>query len=249
MQNGIPGLLDTFGDGGFISCAIATNAQKVACGGLIDSDSFSRESYVETDGTQYIDLGYYAQSDTRFELDCAVVKPDSTNDLYIFGTHGGYKAGNFPFSMFVIKNSKGLGWNCEANKSSYLALTSTRITAERQKFVLDAYGNKVSVLAADGTTLHTGTIGTDHANAKSPYEIAIGSSRGKNGVPTDPIKLKIYTAASTRAEPSSTNSSRMSRTASQASGTPLTRFSRPRPTAGRTRLPSPAWASMAPRSG
>lgn len=194
VQNGIPGLLDTIGTGGFISAAVATNALNIGYGGLIDSDPFSCEAYVETDGTQYIDLGYYAQSDTRFELDCAVVKPDSTNDLYIFGTHGGYKAGNFPFSMFVKKNSTGLGWNCEANKSSYLALTSTRITAERQKFVLDGYRNEVSVLAADGTMLHTGTIDTDHANAKSPYEMAIGSSRGKNGVSTDPIKLKIYTA-------------------------------------------------------
>lgn len=200
VKNGIPGLLDTVGTGGFISCAIATNAQKVACGGLIDSDSFSREAYVETDGTQYIDLGYYAQSDTRFELDCAVVEPDNVvdpdnpEDLYIFGTHGGFKAGNFPFSMYVIKNSKGLGWNCQTNKSNYSTLTSTRITAERQKFVLDGYRNEVSVLSADGTTLHTGTIDTDHANAKSPYSLDICASKGKNGVLTDPIKLKIYTA-------------------------------------------------------
>ena len=194
VQNGIPGLLDTVGPGGFISCAIATNAQKVACGGLIDSDSFSREAYVETDGTQYIDLGYYAQSDTRFELDCAVVEPDSANDLYIFGTHGGFNAGNFPFSMYVIKNSKGLGWNCQTNISNYSTLTSTRITAERQKFVLDGYGNSVSVLSADGTTLHTKTITHNHANAKSPYSLDICVSKGKTGVPTVPIKLKIYTA-------------------------------------------------------
>ena len=192
VQNGIPGLLDTFGTGGFISAAVATNALNIGFGGLIDSDSFSREAHLVTDGTQYIDLDYYAQSDTRFELDCALVEPDLAKDQYIFGTHGGYKAGNFPFSMYVQKNSTGLGWNCEANKSSYLALTTTRITPERQKFVLDAYGNEVSVLAADGTTLHTGTIATDHANAKSPYSLAICFSKGKEGVPTDPIKLKIY---------------------------------------------------------
>ncbi len=194
VQNGIPGLLDTVGTGGFISAAVTTNALNIGYGGLIDSDSFSREAYVETDGTQYIDLGYYAQSDTRFELDCAVVEPDSTKDLFIFGTHGGAKTGNFPFSMYVKANSAGLGWNCRVDNSNYSTLTSARITAERQKFVLDGYRNEVSVLAADGSTLHTGTIGTDHANAKSPYEMAIGSSRGKNGVPTVPIKLKIYTA-------------------------------------------------------
>ncbi len=195
VQNGIPGLLDTNGTGEFISAAVTTNALNIGFGGLIDSDSFSREAHLVTDGTQYIDLDYYAQSDTRFELDCSVVEPDRANDdLYLFGTHGGYKAGNFPFSMFVKENSTGLGWNCQTNKSNYSELTSTRITAERQKFILDGYRNEVSVLAADGTTLHTGTIGTDHANAKSPYSLDICVSKGKGGVPTDPIKLKIYTA-------------------------------------------------------
>lgn len=194
VQNGIPGLLDTIGTGGFISAAVTTNALNIGYGGLIDSDSFSREAHLVTDGTQYIDLGYYAQSDTRFELDCSVVEPDLAKDQYIFGTHGGYKAGNFPFSMYVIKNSKGLGWNCQTNISNYSTLTSTRITAERQKFVLDGYRNEVSVLSADGTTLYTKTITHNHANAKSPYSLDICVSKGKGGTPTDPIKFKIYTA-------------------------------------------------------
>ncbi len=194
VKNGIPGLLDTIGTGGFISAAVITNAHNIGCGGIIDSDIYSRDTYIMTDGTQCIDLGYYAKSDTRFELDCAVVEPDNAEDQYIFGTHGGFKAGNFPFSMYVQKNSTGLGWNCQTNKSNYSTLTSTRITAERQKFILDGYLNEVSVLAADGTTLHTGTIATDHANAKSPYSLGICASKGKNGVTTDPIKLKIYSA-------------------------------------------------------
>ncbi len=194
VANGIPGLLDTVGDGGFISCAIATNAQKVACGGLIDSDSASNAAYIQTDGTQYIDLGYYAKSATRFELDCALVRPDYSPDQYLFGTHGGYKAGNFPFSMYVKANSAGLGWNCQTNNSNYSTLTSTRITAERQKFVLDGYGNAASVLKADGTTLYTKTITHNHANAESPYEFAICTSRGKGGTITAPTPLKVFSA-------------------------------------------------------
>ena len=194
VKNGISGLLDTVGDGGFISCVIVTNAQKVAAGGLVDSDTASRAAYIQTDGTQHIDLGYYAQSDTRFELDCALVRPDFTSDQFIFGTHGGYKAGNFPFSMYVKANSAGLGWCCQTNNSNYSTLTSTRITAERQKFVLDGYGNEVSVLAADGTTLYTKTITHNHANAKSPYEFAICTSRGKEGTTTGKVPLKIYSA-------------------------------------------------------
>lgn len=194
VANGIPGLLDTVGDGGFISCAIATNAQKVACGGLIDSDAASNAAYIQTDGTQYIDLGYHAKSATRFELDCALVRPDYSSDQYLFGTHGGYKAGNFPFSMYVIKASAGLGWNCQTNSSNYSTLTSTRITAERQKFVLDGYGNAASVLKADGTTLYTKTITLNHANAESPYEFAICTSRGKGGATTAPTPLKVFSA-------------------------------------------------------
>lgn len=192
VQNGIPGLFDTVGTGGFISCAIATNAQKVACGGLIDSDAVSRAAYIQTDGTQYIDLGYYAKSATRFELDCALVRPDYSSDQYLFGTHGGYKAGNFPFSMYVKANSAGLGWNCQTNSSNYSTLTSTRISAERQKFVLDGYGNAASVLKADGTTLYTTTITHNHANAESPYEFTICTSRGKGGTITAPTPLKVF---------------------------------------------------------
>lgn len=194
VKNGIPSLLDTAGTGGFISAAVATNALNIGYGGLIDSDAASRDACVETDGTQYIDLGCYAQSDTRFELDCSLLQPDFASDQYLFGTHGGYKAGNFPFSMYVIKNGKGLGWNCQTNNSNYSTLTSTRITAERQKFVLDAYGNAVSVLAADGTTLYTKTITHNHANARSPYELAVCVSRGKEGTTTVPVKLRIYSA-------------------------------------------------------
>lgn len=192
VANGISGLLDTVGDGGFISCAIVTNAQKVACGGLIDSDAASNAAFIQTDGTQYIDLGYYAKSATRFELDCALVRPDDSSDQYLFGTHGGYKAGNFPFSMYVKAKSAGLGWNCQTNSSNYSTLTSTRITAERQKFVLDGYNNEVSVLAADGTTLYTTTITHNHANAESPYEFTICTSRGKGGTITAPTPLKVF---------------------------------------------------------
>ena len=194
VSNGVPGILDTHGDLGFRTVPDGVNPSRFAVGGQIGSDAVSRAAYIQTDGTQHIDLGYYAQSDTRFELDCALVRPDNSSDQYLFGTHGGYKAGNFPFSMYVKANSAGLGWNCQTNSSNYSTLTSTRITAERQKFVLDGYGNEVSVLAADGTTLYTKAITHNHANAKSPYEFAICTSRGKEGTTTGKVPLKIYSA-------------------------------------------------------
>ncbi len=194
VRNGVPGILDTVGTAGFRTSSVANNAHKFVVGGLIGADAVSSNAYVMTDGTQYIDLGYYAKSDTRFELDCALLQPDLANDQYLFGTHGGQQTGNFPFSMYVIKNGAGLGWNCQANNSNYSTLTSTRITEERQKFILDAYGNTVSVLASDGTTLYTKAITHNHANAQSPFELAICTSRGKSGSPTTPVKLKIYTA-------------------------------------------------------
>ena len=195
VSNGVPGILDTYGDLGFRTVSNGVNPSRFAVGGQIGSDAVSRDACIETDGTQYIDLGYHAKSATRFELDCALVKPDdSTRDQYLFGTHGGYKAGNFPFSMYVKKASAGLGWNCQTNNSNYTTLTSTRITAERQKFVLDGYGNAASVLKADGTTLYTKTITHNHANAESPYEFAICTSRGKGGATTAPMPLKVFSA-------------------------------------------------------
>lgn len=195
VSNGVPGILDTHGDLGFRTVSDGVNPSRFTVGGRIGSDAVSRDACIETDGTQYIDLGYHAKSATRFELDCALVKPDdSTRDQYLFGTHGGYKAGNFPFSMYVKKASAGLGWNCQTNNSNYTTLTSTRITAERQKFVLDGYGNAVSVRKADGTTLYTETITCNHANAESPYGLAVCASRGKEGSATVPTPLKVFTA-------------------------------------------------------
>lgn len=84
VSNGVPGLLDTVGSGGFISSAVATNSLKVAAGGLIGADSFSRDAYLQSDGTQSIDTGYTPQMNTRFELDFQHLTGVSTNKGHYF---------------------------------------------------------------------------------------------------------------------------------------------------------------------
>ncbi|MBR4613341.1 MAG: hypothetical protein IKO40_11580 [Kiritimatiellae bacterium] len=156
--------------------------------------AFAEDAYIQSDGTQYIDTGYFHNCDTRVELDCELVNPViTTGDQYLFGTHGTASVnGNFCFSMYVKKNGMGLGWNCQTNVANYSTLTDMQISGDRKTFVIDACRGEVAVLAANGTTLYGDSIRTQYATGRSPYALRICTSRGAAGANTSLASLKIY---------------------------------------------------------
>ena len=66
VKNGLIGLKDVVGDGGFITAS--ANVGELKCGGAIEMEGIS-DAYIQNDGTTILDLGYKASMKTRVEYD------------------------------------------------------------------------------------------------------------------------------------------------------------------------------------
>ena len=66
VKNGVVGLRDVEGDGGFITASNAANALKLKCGGAIEIEGRT-DAYIENDGKTTLNLGYKAKTSSRIE--------------------------------------------------------------------------------------------------------------------------------------------------------------------------------------
>ena len=66
VKNGVAGLRDVVGDGGFITASNAANAPKLTCGGNIEG---RKDAYIENNHKTVLDLGYKANMSSRIEFD------------------------------------------------------------------------------------------------------------------------------------------------------------------------------------
>lgn len=197
VKNGVPGLLDTYGTGGFISAGIATNALKIVAGGNIDSDTVSRDAYIESDGTQYLKFpDFYQDYATRVELDCQMLDPQKTSTQYLFGNFGAV-SGYLCFSMYVRSTSESpanaITWNCKKDSSNWTSIGGSSATADRMSFILDALGKKASVVSAAGITNYSATIGYDLAGTASKFPLTVCAAVNAEGNASTPLtRLRIY---------------------------------------------------------
>ena len=159
--------------------------------------AFADDPYIQSNGKQFIQLDYYQNSNTRVELDAALVQPVNTSkDQYLFGSHGLTTVGIFGFAMYVKKTTNTttnyIGWCCQTNNSNYTESKTTIIDDSRHTFILDAYGREVAVLASDGSTMYSATITTKCESGQSPYAFTLCCARGKDGACSPQNALKIY---------------------------------------------------------
>ena len=66
VKNGVVGLRDVVGNGGFITASNAANSTKLKCGGNIEG---RRDAYIENNHKTVLDLGYKANMSSRIEFD------------------------------------------------------------------------------------------------------------------------------------------------------------------------------------
>ena len=66
VKNGVAGLKDVAGDGGFITAS--ANSNVLQCGGAIEIEG-RQDAYIENNGATILDLGYRASMKTRIEYD------------------------------------------------------------------------------------------------------------------------------------------------------------------------------------
>ena len=195
VKDGVPGLLDTVG-GGFISSAVATNALKIVAGGNIDSNTASRDAYIESDETQYLQFAdFYQDYVTRVELDCQMLHPQYSKTQYLFGNFGAV-TGYLCFSLYVRATSESpanaITWNCQKDKSNWASISGSSATSARTTFILDAYGKKASVVSAAGTTNYSASIGTTISTYASKYPLTVCTAVDASGNPSTKTSLRIY---------------------------------------------------------
>lgn len=155
VRDGIPGLLDTIGQGGFLPAAVATNALNVGYGGLIDSDAASKEACVETTASakQSIDTGYSVGPNTRIEFSFALTgtKEDGglTEDWYLLDNQISSPAYKVNF-LYQYSSGKFV-WSC--GSTTWQRLSSPLPAAGvRHTVVMDCHAKTLSVASANGTS-------------------------------------------------------------------------------------------------
>lgn len=112
----------------------------------VESSMYTQLEYIESSGTQYIDMGIKANQNTRVVVDHHLYS--SGGDASIFGAWNGFASNGF---IYVVLSSMTSGYWCYANGTSGINMTATG------RHTVDANGN---VLTLDGTTLATATATT-----------------------------------------------------------------------------------------
>lgn len=125
-------------------------------------DGYTRLSYIESTGAQYIDTGFVPNQDTRMVLDFAATDVSVTNNFA--GTRQSTTAKAFAFSTISSK------WRFGYNTAS----TNTKVAADTNRHIADFNGN---VLSVDGTTVYTATA----AEFEGYGNIWIGAINASNG--------------------------------------------------------------------
>ena len=137
VKDGIAGLLDTVGSGGFVSSAIATNALKIVAGGNIEGNSGFTDAYIEGDGTQAISTGVTAKPDVCYEVDYQFTRVQG--QARVFGTAEGTTANA---ELYVQGSADGSGTVAFGHGATWGTSGSASIAAgdlKRRKGVFDLH--------------------------------------------------------------------------------------------------------------
>lgn len=135
VTNGIAGLLDTVGSGGFVSSAIATNALKIVAGGNIEGNSGFTDAYIEGDGTQALSTGVTVKPGVCYEVDYQFTRVQG--QARVFGTAQGTTANA---ELYVQGSADGSGTVAFGHGATWGTSGSASIAAgdlKRRKGVFD----------------------------------------------------------------------------------------------------------------
>ena len=183
VTNGIAGLLDTVGSGGFVSSAIATNALKIVAGGNIEGSSGFTDAYIEGDGTQAISTGVTAKPGVCYEVDYQFTRVQG--QARVFGTAEGTTANA---ELYVQGSADGSGTVAFGHGATWGTSGSASIAAgdlKRRKGVFDLH-TKQWTLGEFSGSLSDATEGT------STYLIGL-FAKGGNAAGTSFVQNPYFT--------------------------------------------------------
>ena len=185
VRDGLAGVVDKKNPVDFrINAASLTNNPFVAVGGDVELAEGTNDQYLESDGSQYLNLGYKATSATRVEVDFATRSPFINGDAYWFG------ARDNGLSFWGGASKHRFGFTC--GSSSWVGLTESngKINLGRMKLVFDAK-NKNIACTQGGKTVFTCSLGS--VEGQSNLDMFLFAVN-KNGTAYQnlPLPLRIY---------------------------------------------------------
>ena len=147
---------------------------------------FAEDSYVQSDGTQSINTGYYINAKTKIEIDFQMTEITSQGRLW---GQNGTGCGNMAVVYFGdTANNFKIGYGNANFSGAFLAANNL----ERNTIIYDGPGNKgylyqngTQVASCDLTAAHNGT-------ATFPMSIFGQSSNAKGASANGLVKMKLY---------------------------------------------------------
>ena len=129
VKNGVVGLRDVEGNGGFITASNAANSTKLKCGGNIEG---RRDAYVENNGTTILDLGYRANMKTRIEYDFQNI--GTATEKVFFGA---WSTGSGNLKYCCWNSSGNIKFIFCGNGNGYQTTTSIKVDYGRHTTIMD----------------------------------------------------------------------------------------------------------------
>ena len=147
---------------------------------------FAEDAYIQSDGTQSINTGYYINAKTKIEIDFQMTEITSQGRLW---GQNGTGCGNMAVVYFGdTANNFKIGYGNATFSGAFLAANNL----ERNTIIYDGPGNKgylyqngAQVASCDLTAAHNGT-------ATFPMSIFGQSSNAKGAAANGLVKMKLY---------------------------------------------------------
>ena len=150
-------------------------------------DGYVRSDRAKLGGGQWLDTGFYADPQTKIEVDFRFMDP-STKLQRVFGVDAG------PFVCDLYINSSGsFAWALQDDVGNWQPMIAA--DTARHTFTLDGPNSRASLAAEDGTVLWEGTVGTTRTKtACAPITVFGGTSTNGTGAATltNPGSVCIY---------------------------------------------------------
>ena len=190
IRNGLAGILDKENDTDFrVNGTSMTNNTFAVVGGNIEMSDDENDMYLESDGTQYIDLGYKATATTRVEMDFATRQPYVANDKMLFG------ARDNGLNFWAGASRHRMGFTCDNNTSNWSGLNESngKINLGRMRLVFDAKSNLITCTqgGAEVFTCNANSDPSKYAGGRSNLDMFLYAVN-KAGVATANLALRIY---------------------------------------------------------
>jgi len=147
------------------------------------------DQYLESDGTQYINLGYKATATTRVEMDFTTRQPYVADDRMMFG------ARNDGLNFWAGASKHRFGFTCDKTTSNWAGLSESngKINLGRMKLVFDAKNNSVTCTQG-ASSVFTCKANADPANyegGKSNLDMFLFAVN-KAGAAFGNLSLRVY---------------------------------------------------------